>query len=79
MTKLGLWRWLACLLIALLGAACTPPEKRTIRVAIGTQNATINCATGGLMLRELNLLERYLPREGPYKDVRCGTASSSSG
>ena len=27
-----------------------------IRVAIGTQDTTINCATGGLLIRELNLL-----------------------
>ncbi|XXX81698.1 ABC transporter substrate-binding protein [Sorangium sp. So ce134] len=69
MTKLCSWRWVLCLVIAALGAACTPPEKKAIRVAIGTQNATINCATGGLLLRELDLLKRYLPREGAYEDV----------
>ncbi|WP_437627070.1 ABC transporter substrate-binding protein [Sorangium sp. So ce1151] len=69
MTKLCSWRWVFCLVIAVLGAACTPSEKKTIRVAIGTQNATVNCATGGLLVRELDLLERYLPSEGPYKDV----------
>lgn len=42
----------------------------TIRVAIGTQDTTINCATGGLLIRELGLLEKYLPREGKYKDVK---------
>lgn len=42
----------------------------TIRVAIGTQDTTINCATGGLLIRELKLLEKYLPREGRYKDVQ---------
>ncbi len=41
----------------------------TIRVAIGTQDTTINCATGGLMIRELKLLEKYLPHDGRYKDV----------
>ncbi|WP_437615836.1 ABC transporter substrate-binding protein [Sorangium sp. So ce834] len=70
MTKLCPWRWLLCLMIAALGAACTPPEKKVIRIAVGTQNATINCATGGLLLRELDLLKRYLPREGAYEDVR---------
>ncbi|WP_438010994.1 ABC transporter substrate-binding protein [Sorangium sp. So ce321] len=69
MTKLCSWRWVFCLVIAVLGAACTPSEKKTIRVAIGTQNATISCATGGLLVRELDLLKRYLPSEGPYKDV----------
>jgi NitT/TauT family transport system substrate-binding protein len=41
----------------------------TIRVAIGTQDTTINCATGGLLIRELHLLEKYLPHDGRYKDV----------
>lgn len=41
----------------------------TIRVAIGTQDTTINCATGGPLVRELHLLEKYLPHDGKYKDV----------
>lgn len=44
-------------------------QAETIRVAIGTQDTTINCATGGLIIRELKLLEKYLPRDGKYKDV----------
>jgi NitT/TauT family transport system substrate-binding protein len=42
---------------------------QTIRVAVGTQDSTINCAAGGLMIRELNLLEKYLPRTGKYEHV----------
>ena len=41
----------------------------TIRVAIGTQDTTINCAAGGPVVRELKLFEKYLPRDGKYKDV----------
>lgn len=41
----------------------------TVRVAIGTQDTTINCATGGLIIRELNLLQKYLPHDGRYRDV----------
>lgn len=44
-------------------------SAETIRVAIGTQDTTINCATGGLIIRELKLLEKYLPHDGKYKDV----------
>lgn len=40
-----------------------------IRVAIGTQDTTINCAAGGPLVRELKLLEKYLPHDGKYKDV----------
>lgn len=44
-------------------------QSETIRVAIGTQDATINTATGGLIIREEKLLEKYLPHDGKYKDV----------
>lgn len=44
-------------------------HAETIRIAIGTQDTTINCATGGLIIREQKLLEKYLPRDGKYKDV----------
>ncbi|HEX6590772.1 MAG TPA: ABC transporter substrate-binding protein [Moraxellaceae bacterium] len=45
-------------------------QAETIRVAIGTQDTTINCATGGLLIRELKLLEKYLPHTGKYKDAK---------
>lgn len=47
-----------------------PAVAETIRVAIGTQDTTINCATGGPIVRELKLLEKFLPREGRYKSVK---------
>ena len=45
-------------------------QAETLRVAIGTQDTTINCAAGGALIRELKLLEKYLPRDGRYKDTR---------
>jgi NitT/TauT family transport system substrate-binding protein len=42
----------------------------TIRIAIGTQDTTTNTAAGGPVPRELKLLEKYLPTEGKYKDVK---------
>jgi len=53
-------------LALLFGAA----NAETIRVAIGTQDTTINCATGGILIRELKLLEKYLPHDGKYKDAQ---------
>ncbi|MES1163608.1 MAG: nitrate ABC transporter substrate-binding protein, partial [Rhizobacter sp.] len=44
-------------------------HAETIRIAIGTQDTTINCATGGLLIRELKLLDKYLPHDGKYKGV----------
>jgi len=55
------------LALALLAGAA---HAETIRVAIGTQDTTINCATGGILIRELKLLEKYLPHDGKYKDVQ---------
>lgn len=48
----------------------TPREAETVRVAIGTQDTTINCATGGPLVRELHLLEKYLPKTGKYANVK---------
>ena len=53
-----------------LAIASIPAQAETIRIAIGTQDTTINCATGGLLIRELGLLEKYLPRDGKYQDAQ---------
>src|SRR3954471_4781280 len=45
-------------------------HAETIRVAIGTQDTTINCATGGMLIRELKLLEKFLPHDGKYAGVQ---------
>jgi NitT/TauT family transport system substrate-binding protein len=45
-------------------------RAETIRVAIGTQDTTINTAAGGALIRELHLLDKYLPRDGKYKDAQ---------
>ena len=47
-----------------------PPALTSVRVAIGTQDTTINCATGGPLVRELHLLEKYLPKTGKYEHVK---------
>ncbi|PRE20564.1 ABC transporter permease subunit [Burkholderia multivorans] len=62
-------RTLRLLAASLALAAAGAAHAETIRVAIGTQDTTINCATGGLLIRELHLLDKYLPRTGKYRDV----------
>jgi NitT/TauT family transport system substrate-binding protein len=56
-------------------------EKRVIRIGIGTQDQTINTATGGPIIREEKLLEKYLPRTGKYQNVeyKIEWASHTSG
>lgn len=58
------------LLLAIATLAGNTAWAETIRVAIGTQDPTINTATGGLVIRELKLLEKYLPKDGKYKDAQ---------
>lgn len=53
-----------------LAIAAIPASAETIRIAIGTQDTTINCAAGGLLIRELGLLDKYLPKDGKYKDAQ---------
>lgn len=57
---------LASLVLATLSLSA---QAQTIRIAIGTQDTTINCAAGGLLIRELGLLDKYLPHDGKYKDA----------
>ena len=62
-------RTIPALLLAASSFVLPAHSAETIRVAIGTQDTTINTATGGLIVREEKLLEKYLPRDGKYKDV----------
>ncbi|MBR2120933.1 MAG: ABC transporter substrate-binding protein [Pseudomonadota bacterium] len=59
----------ASVVVAIAVGFAGTANAETIRVAVGTQDTTINCATGGLLIRELKLLEKHLPRDGKYKDV----------
>jgi NitT/TauT family transport system substrate-binding protein len=52
------------------GSGASVASGETIRVAIGTQDTTINCATGGPLVRELHLLEKYLPKTGKYEHAK---------
>jgi NitT/TauT family transport system substrate-binding protein len=56
-------------LLALTLLAAPAGAAETVRIAIGTQDTTINCAAGGPLVRELHLLEKYLPRTGRYEGV----------
>ncbi|PTY02991.1 nitrate ABC transporter substrate-binding protein [Verrucomicrobia bacterium LW23] len=67
--KISLRTLLAGAVSALVLTFSSAHAGEVIRVAIGTQDTTINCATGGPLVRELKLLEKHLPRDGKYKDV----------
>ncbi|HWU83924.1 MAG TPA: ABC transporter substrate-binding protein [Rhodocyclaceae bacterium] len=46
-----------------------PAHGETVTVGIGTQNTTTNTVTGGVVLKEMKLIEKYLPKTGKYKDI----------
>jgi ABC-type nitrate/sulfonate/bicarbonate transport system substrate-binding protein len=43
--------------------------QNVIKIGIGTQNTTTNTVTGGIVIRELKLLEKHLPKTGKYAGV----------
>ena len=53
-----------------LGGVAVSIQARAeeILISIGTQNTTINTVTAGVVLKELKLLEKHLPRTGKFKD-----------
>jgi NitT/TauT family transport system substrate-binding protein len=67
-----LTRHMAAVLLT-LGLAFSPgatSAQEPIRIAIGTQDTTINCATAGPLIRELKLLDKHLPRAGKYQNAK---------
>jgi NitT/TauT family transport system substrate-binding protein len=43
--------------------------QETVTIGIGTQNTTTNTVTAGVVIRQLNLLQQYLPKDGKYANV----------
>jgi len=57
-------------LAALLAVtAAAPAQAKTIKVAIGHQSMCTDTYTAGIVVKELKLLEKHLPKTGKYKDV----------
>ncbi|SFU74684.1 ABC transporter substrate-binding protein [Pseudoduganella namucuonensis] len=43
--------------------------RETVSIGIGTQNTTTNTVTGGIVIKQLQLLEKHLPKTGKYSDI----------
>ncbi len=63
-----LFRGIAALALGLAFSLAAHAAKEVV-IGIGTQNTTTNTVTGGVVLKELKLLEKHLPRTGKYKDI----------
>ncbi|MBB5048843.1 NitT/TauT family transport system substrate-binding protein [Rhodopseudomonas rhenobacensis] len=55
---------------AALAAAPAASAQTTVTIGIGTQDTTTNTATTGTIIRQLHLLEKYLPTDGKYATIK---------
>lgn len=59
---------LATALIVSVGMADIVSAE-TIRIAVGHQSKCTDTYSAGIILKELKLIQKYLPKDGKYKDV----------
>jgi NitT/TauT family transport system substrate-binding protein len=45
-------------------------SAETVTIGIGTQDTTTNTVTAGTVIRQLHLLEKYLPTDGKYANIK---------
>jgi NitT/TauT family transport system substrate-binding protein len=60
----------AALALAVPAAEAAEPMPSEITIGIGTQDTTTNTVTTGIVIRQLHLLEKYLPHDGAYAGVK---------
>ena len=60
-------KFFSTLTCAMLATASVHAED--IRIAIGHQSMCTDTYTAGIVVKELKLLEKYLPKDGKYKDA----------
>jgi NitT/TauT family transport system substrate-binding protein len=56
--------------LALAATATADAQTTTIQVAIGHQSMCTDTYTAGIVIKELGLLEKRLPKDGKYKGVK---------
>ncbi|MEM8743175.1 MAG: ABC transporter substrate-binding protein [Pseudomonadota bacterium] len=56
--------------IALVSLAAMPVKAETVKIAIGHQSMCTDTYTAGIVVKELKLLEKHLPKTGKYKDIK---------
>jgi NitT/TauT family transport system substrate-binding protein len=57
-------------LTALWLTPASPASAETIEIAIGHQSMCTDTYTGGIVIKELKLLEKHLPKIGKYQDAQ---------
>src|SRR5215207_9257731 len=57
-------------LAAVLAAGSPAAAQTVVNLGIDTQDTTTNTVTTGVVIRELKLLEKHLPRDGKYATIK---------
>ena len=67
---------------ASLPRCCSAPgaasAQSTVTIGIGTQDTTTNTVTAGTIIRELKLLEKHLPKDGKYANIKFRSSGRTS-
>src|SRR5246500_2789014 len=56
--------------LAMCGSTTATRAQSLVTVGIGTQDTTTNTVTAGTIIRQLNLFEKYLPKDGKYANLK---------
>ena len=55
---------------ATYGSTLVARAQTVVTIGIGTQDTTTNTVTAGTVIRQLNLFEKYLPKDGKYANIK---------
>lgn len=56
--------------LALIFASANVASAENIRIAVGHQSKCTDTYSAGIIVKKLELIQKYLPREGKYKDAK---------
>lgn len=60
----------AALTVVALVLAGQARAQTVVTIGIGTQDTTTNTATTGVVIRQLKLMDKYLPKDGKYANIK---------
>lgn len=62
--------WKQITAVAALSVAANAVHAEEIRIGIGHQSMCTDTYTAGIIVKELNLIEKHLPKDGKYKNAK---------
>jgi NitT/TauT family transport system substrate-binding protein len=68
--NLGRTLAVVALAAATYGSMTAARAQTVVTIGIGTQDTTTNTVTAGTIIRQLNLLEKHLPKDGKYANLK---------